>query len=958
MRVWCCDDRQLPAFPPQQRAVLALLLLRRGREVRAPELIDALWGAEPPKTALSAVRGYVSRLRRSFGPHADEALRSVSGSYTLRVAEGAFDVELAEAYAARAEKAVGEGEFAAARRFYDAALALWGGESLAGVPGPYAQGQRAKLEEWRLQLQQARLEMDLKTGRHAGAVPELTALIAAHPLRESLRAQLMLALYRCGRQAEALAAHADTRALLARELGVAPSPRIADLHRKILASDVSLAAPEARADRDAPEMPRPAQLPADIADFTGRARLVRELVERLTSAGGGVTVVAGAGGVGKTALTVHAAHAASGHFPDGQLYTDLQGGRSGGLEPHAVLGSFLRALGTPDSVIPESTAERAALYRSVLSGRRLVVVLDNARDAAQVRPLLPSSKGCATLINSRRRMVEPAGARLVDLEVMDPQEALELFTKAVGEPRATLEPGAALEVVTACGFLPLAIRIAGRRLATRPSWTVSQLAARVADKRRLLEELKTDDLAVVATFELSYAQLDPEQARAFRLSGLSDVPDVSLQAAAAMLDLDERRTESVLESLVDVSLLDSPELGRYRFHDLVRLYARSRAHGDEQSSAECDAALSRLLDFYLATVAHVYTWERPGQSLPVERGGRDGAVFLDRGEAAEWMSEELHCLLACLSQLTGGSQLRRTGDLLRLMYDLADDGSHSRQFEQAGTALLKASREAGEERAQGRAQLALTWVDMMQGRFGEAEEHARAAEQSGTAAQDPSTVATSCNDLGIIATQHQRYEEAETYFHRALDGFRAQGNEPAEASTLCNLSRLRLALGQYDEATRLAERGVAIYRRTGATLRLGNALYQLAMACTYSGGWQRAEELFADAHAVFHSSRHLFWSAMTHYRLAELHLMAQHLDEAAHHAERALTLRSNFGGLWHAKILTVLGQALDGLGEMGRARACRQEALPIFEQLDAPDAAPLRTLLDDRDAEARLKESG
>nr|WP_210771107.1 BTAD domain-containing putative transcriptional regulator [Streptomyces albidus (ex Kaewkla and Franco 2022)] len=942
----------MPAFPPQQRALLAVLLLRRGREARAPELIHALWGDEPPNTALSALRTYASRIRKSFGPHANEALVSVSGNYAIRVEDGALDLDLAEDHAARAEEAKRSREYDTARQLLDAALDLWGGESLAGVPGPYVQGQRTRFEEWRLQLIESRLELDLNVGRHAAAVSELTALVAAHPLRERLRGLLMLALYRSGRQAEALAVHSDTRHLFAQELGVAPSPRFAELHQRILASDTALAAPEARAGSHTVTLPSPAQLPADVEDFTGRAGVARELLERLTTDTGGVTVVAGAGGVGKTTSTVHAAHAARDHFPDGQLYIDLQGGRSGSLEPCAVLGSFLRALGTPDSGIPESTAERAALYRSLLHGRRVVVVLDNARDAAQVRPLLPGAKGCATLINSRRRMVEPAGAHLVDLDVMDPQEALELFTKIVGEPRATLEPGAALEVVTTCGFLPLAIRIAGRRLATRPTWTVSQLALRVADKRQLLDELRADDLAVAATFELSYSQLDPQQARAFRLLGLSDIPDVSLHAAAAMLDLDTRRAETLLESLVDVSLLDAQELGRYRYHDLVRLYARSRAESGEEPPAQREAALTRLLDFYLATVAHVYAWERPGQSLPVEHTGQAGMTFRNRAEAAEWKAEELHCLLACISQLTADTQLRKAADLLRFLSDLADDGSHSRQFEQAGSVLLEASRTAGDVHAQGRVEVTLTWIDMMQGRFNEAEVHARTAEQLGTEAEDSSTVATSRNDLGIISTQHQQYEEAEAYFHRALDGFRANGNEPAEASALCNLSRMHLATGRYEQATDLAERGVAIYRRTGASLRLGNALYQLGMALTYSGSWKRAEGLFADAHAIFQDCRHQFWSAMTHYRLAELHLKAHDPDEAAHQAERALSLRNNYGGLWCAKILTVLGQALTALGQNSRGRACWEEALPLFQQLGAADAEQLRALLAARDTEA------
>lgn len=299
-----------------------------------------------------------------------------------------------------------------------------------------------------------------------------------------------------------------------------------------------------------------------------------------------VSALAGIGGVGKTTLAVHVAHRARPVFPDGQLYVDLQGAGARAAEPETVLGAFLRALGTAESAIPDSLEERAALYRSLLDGRRILVLLDNARDAAQVRPLLPGTEGCAALVTSRVRMVDLAGAHLVDLDVMSPDEALSLFTRIVGEERVASEREAALDVVAACGFLPLAIRIAASRLASRRTWTVSVLAAKLADERRRLDELQAGDLAVKATFELGYGALEPAQARAFRLLGLADGPDISLRAAAAVLDLPPEEAEDLLESLVDTSLLESAAPGRYRYHDLVRLYARSCAERDEQAAGE------------------------------------------------------------------------------------------------------------------------------------------------------------------------------------------------------------------------------------------------------------------------------------------------------------------------------------------------------------------------------------
>ncbi|MPY42934.1 AfsR family transcriptional regulator, partial [Streptomyces phyllanthi] len=680
---------------PQQRALLAALLLREGRTATAGELIDALWGDEPPSQALAAVRTYASRLRKVLSPG---VLVSESGGYAIRLADqhagsgtsGSLDLALAQELAADAEKAKAAGDLCHARALLNKALSLWDGEVLASVPGPYAETQRARLDEWRLQLVESRTDMDLEQGCHAEAVSELTALTAAYPLRERLRELLMLALYRSGRQAEALAVYADTRRLLAEELGVDPRPGLKDLQQRILRADPGLAAPSAPLTPEPAAGPvRPAQLPASVPDFTGRTSLVAELGEVLSAASAdegrvmAVSALAGIGGVGKTTLAVHVAHRARGAFPDGQLYVDLQGAGARAAEPETVLGAFLRALGTADEAIPDSLEERAALYRSVLDGRRVLVLLDNARDAAQVRPLLPGTAGCAALVTSRVRMVDLAGAHLVDLDVLSPDEALLLFTRIVGEERVAAEREAALDVVAACGFLPLAIRIAASRLAARRTWTVSVLAAKLADERRRLDELQAGDLAVKATFELGYGQLEPAQARAFRLLGLADGPDISLAAAAAVLDLSVDATEDLLEALVDTSLLESAAPGRYRFHDLVRLYARACAERDEHPPAERDAALSRLLDFYLATAAGVYAIERPGDRLVdhLEPTRYAGLRFTEGARALDWLYTEAACLLACVRQSVGGDRLRGGVDLLWAAKDLTESGANSHQYE-------------------------------------------------------------------------------------------------------------------------------------------------------------------------------------------------------------------------------------------------------------------------------------
>ncbi|MFJ2440632.1 AfsR/SARP family transcriptional regulator [Streptomyces sp. NPDC087658] len=936
----------LPSGSPQQRALLAALLLREGRTATAAELIDALWGEEPPTRALAAVRTYASRLRKVLGPG---VLISESGGYALRAGPDALDLSVAQELAAGAEKARAAGDRHGARSLINKSLGLWDGEALASVPGPYAENQRARLEEWRLQLTEVRLDMDLEVGSHAEAVSELTALTAAHPLRERLRELLMVALYRSGRQAEALAVYVDTRRLLADELGVDPRPELSRLQQRILRADAELAGP-AEANPPAGAFTRPAQLPATVPDFTGRGSFVRELGERLAAGDGAVMAVsalAGIGGVGKTTLAVHVAHTARAHFPDGQLYADLQGAGSVAVEPETVLGSFLRSLGLPDTAIPDSLEDRSALYRSTLDGRRVLVLLDNARDAAQIRPLLPGTAGCVALVTSRVRMVDLAGAHLVDLDVMSPEEALQLFTHIVGRERVTPEREAALDVVAACGFLPLAIRIAASRLAARRTWTVSVLAAKLADERRRLDELQAGDLAVKATFELGYGALEPPQARAFRLLGLADGPDLSLAAAATLLDLPLQEVEELLESLVDTSLLESAAPGRYRYHDLVRLYARSCAERDERPLSEREAALSRLLDFYLASAARVYAIERPGDSLVdhLEPTSYGGLAFADRQTALDWLYTEANCLLACAQQASGGGQLRRAVDLLWAAKDLAESGANAKQYESAARSAREAARTMGDHHAEGRARTTLANVHLVAGRYHEADDEARQAALLARAAGDPAPIPWADNDRGIAAIYQGRYKEAETYLLRAIEASRADGNRPREASALCNLSRLQIFLGRPTEAIAFAQQGLHIYDRIGLPLRLANARYALGVALTHAGRYEEALEQLEEAFTNFGKNRQRLWEGTALFRMAEAHLSARRPARAARHAEQALASGCIGGDRIRAGVLTVLGRSLSALGQTGRAQVCWQEALTLYEECGAREAEDVRGLL-------------
>ncbi|MFE6689092.1 BTAD domain-containing putative transcriptional regulator [Streptomyces sp. NPDC057743] len=951
VRAWR-GDTPLPTGSPQQRALLAALLFRRGGIATLPELIDCLWGDEPPHSALPGIRTYASRLRKVLGP---EVVVSESGGYGLRVADTAWDLGAAERLVAEAQRAARSGDRASAHRLLQEALDLWDGEPLAGLPGPFAESQRTRLWEWRLQLTEERLELDLEAGHHAEAVTELTALTAAHPLRERLRELLMLALYRSGRQAEALAVYADTRRLLADELGVDPRAELSDLHQRILRADPGLtdhASQGATGERSS--RLRPSQLPSSVPDFTGRSTMVNALTEELRAAqldGGSVMAVwsvAGLAGIGKTALAVHAAHAVREHFPDGQLYADLRGSTSQPVAPEDILGSFLHALGMPLSEIPDGLEARSAWYRSRLAGLRILVLLDDARDAAQVRPLLPGTAGCATLITGRRRMIDLFGAHLIDLDVLPPQEALALFARVVGEERVGAERNAAMDIIAACGFHPLAIRIAAARLAARRTWTVSLLAHKLTDGRRRLDELLAGDLSVRAAFDPGYGQLGPTAARAFRLLGLVDGPDISLPAATALFDNDIDETEELLESLVDFALLEPTSPGRYRFHDLVRLYARSCAEQDEPAAARA-AARSRLLDFYLAMSTAVYALEHPagapltGRPKPTAPPGR--RLFQDSEEARDWLYTEADNLLACARSAAANAQVAPATDLLWVTREaLAGSGRSGRAYVSTAEAVRDAARSP---RDAARARMALAGAHLIQGRtdqaHDEAEQAAALAEETG----EPALRSWALNILGSTALSRGQLLDAERSLLRASEGFHQTGDQSGTAATLAQLSRLRLAQGDTNGAVDAAEEAVTRYDRLGDDVHAAMARYALGTALTSAGRLEAATDHLARSLEVFRNARRRAWEGLTLFRMAEVHLTAGHAAQAANLAELSLAAMRWTDNTWHrVTTLTLLGRALADLGHRDRARVCWQEALSLHETLNSPEAHALSALLD------------
>ncbi len=637
--------------------------------------------------------------------------------------------------------------------------------------------------------------------------------------------------------------YADTRRLLADELGVDPRPDLSELQQRILEADpalVELPVPPAQTE---PAPVRPAQLPASVPDFTGRAAFVRELGEVLASATGeqgqvmAVSAVAGIGGVGKTTLAVHVAHAARDAFPDGQLYVDLQGAGASAAEPETVLGSFLRALGTADTAIPDSLEERAALYRSVLDGRRVLVLLDNARDAAQVRPLLPGTAGCAALVTSRVRMLDLAGAHLVDLDVMSPEEALALFTKIVGEERVRSEREAALDVVAACGF-PAACHPYRRLPAGRPPHLDGVLPRGEARRRA------PPPRRAPGGRPGGGGHLRAGLRRAGRGAG-ARVPAAG--PGRRPRHLAGRRVRAagpgggrhggpvgVPRRLVPAGV-GGP--GRYRFHDLVRLYARACAERDEQPPAEREAARSRLLDHYLAKAVRVYGIERPGDRTVahLESGRFAGEEFGGAGQALDWLHSEAGPLLACVRQSLDAAMVRRAVDLLVAAIDLAESGVDSRQYRRTARAACEAAAALGDARAEVRARVTVAQVLSQAGRFDAAEEETMRADALLREADDPWANGAAPNQLGIIALCTARYADAEGYFLRAIDAFRADGNRPGEASAVCNLSRTLASMDRSGEAVELARRGVEIYDELGMSMRLANARYAYGIVLGQAG---------------------------------------------------------------------------------------------------------------------------
>jgi DNA-binding SARP family transcriptional activator len=817
------DGRALDLGSPLQRAVLVRLLLGEGRQCSLDHLIDALW-EEPPGNAVRSVQTYVYRIRLALG-EGRSRLETTQGGYQLGIPEQAVD-------ALRFERLVRDGEeLRAARqtgpalRAFDAALALWSGEPLSGVPGPYARRHRGRFVDLRLNARVVQLSCADELGEHARVATELSSLIADHPLREDLYALRMRALYQAGRAAEALAVYAAARETMVAELGMDPGPELRELQTRILSgadpdpveprSEGQLAgavgdiaatrsgaegqpiasgtAPET--DRstttrieEVPVGVRPQQLPPAPGDFVGRERLRERLRLALRPSGEAValTVLSGIGGVGKTALALRVAHGSRGDYPDGQLYVDLRGDGGQPADPADVLVDFLLALGMPTADIPATPTARAGAYRTLTADRRILVLLDNASDTAQVTPLLPSTPGNAALITTRHRSLVPPGATRFEVPVPDQQEAVAMLGRFTGDAEIAADPELALELVHACGQLPLALRIIGARTAARPGRGLGAQLLRLRAEERRLDELRAGGMSVEATFQVGYRALAPAQARAMRLCALLDAADFPVAVAAVLLDRPEQETEEQLEHLMEAGLLEPHSADRYRFHDLVRAFAARRADR-EDPVADREAALVRLTMFLQATLLQAMSATEQAGSLSIHLFSvpQTGLRFADAEEARAWLLAEHTLLVAVFSRvlrdIPGESRIVVAALSVIASSGLFAGPAHQRELERVTDHAVAAADLGDDPAMPAETRHIRAWLAFIRGDLTAAETDLREGIRRSRDGDIPLTLFLSTRLLSVVLADRGRTKEAVEFFaeSEAVGGAEDDPHSPA-----------------------------------------------------------------------------------------------------------------------------------------------------------------------------------
>ncbi|WP_176946691.1 AfsR/SARP family transcriptional regulator [Lentzea fradiae] len=820
---------RIPAGQPRQ--VLVLLLLHAGRTVGVDHLMSILWEGDPPASARKAVQVHVSQLRRALKDLPGVSLEWSRQGYRLDVPEGSLDLQL----------------FRAATD-PDEALSHWRGPALAELT---TNTQLAhQLEEERLAAIERRVEKAIEQGRHLEVTGELTRYVADHPTRERLRGALMVALHRGGRRADALRTYDEGRRLLAEELGLDPGQELRDLHAAILRGDI-------------PAVPR--ELPKAPDPFVGR----RAEIELVTSSAEPVIAVHGPGGQGKSALATAAAHAMAGRYPDGQLYADLHGATPGRapLDPAEVVRRFLRALGTPPLAVPTDPAEAAALYRSALARRRVLVLLDNAVDAAQVGPLLPGGPGSTVLITSRR-MLATVGALHVRLGPLPEEDALRLL----GD-----DGPAAKQVAKACDHLPLALTIAAARLRSRPDWTTATLAGRLADQRHRLDELRFDDLGVRSSFQLGFEGLGEPSTRAFTLLCCLNVPTVGEPAARALLGQDD--VHRALDPLVDAKLVEPCGPDRYRVHDLLRLFGAERV-GDEKQEA-----LGRALTHYRETLTAAVKKLRPHAYGALT----NSATQQDIDEPLRWLTDEAENLLAAARSTVDDPALAGHGlAIAHMLYPHLFKQDRVADLVELGRVADRAARTVGTSAAVQTALLVQSAANRRVGRFETAR--AQLEEVLRARADDPFGQGRALAGIGTIQRELGELDEAAATLEQALKLTIAHGPAGAQRVPLSALAQVHQVAGRYEQALRAANESLRHAREHGDAAGTAYALASQGQALFKLGRLDEAARALDECIELCRATgeHNDEWQALL--CRAEVRLAAGSTEAAARDAERCLAI--------------------------------------------------------------------
>uniref|UniRef100_A0AAU2UWN3 Tetratricopeptide repeat protein n=1 Tax=Streptomyces sp. NBC_00003 TaxID=2903608 RepID=A0AAU2UWN3_9ACTN len=948
--------RAVPLNGPRQAKMLAALLLDANNVVAMERLVAVMWDTNAPATAVRQVQDAVSGLRRNLvACGAPGSLISTRrGGYEIHLAQDQLDLlefdherHLADQHTAPLETAV------ALRR----ALACWRGDALVDTPSQVLEIDAARLNEKRAATHKQCLAIELDLGRHREVIDELTALLREHPYDEQVAEHLMVALYRCRRQGEALQAYERLRRTLADELGVDPTPPLQALHQRILTADPALTAPvpadgpsATPPESPASAAPEPAmampvrQLPLDVPDFVGRAEALAEIARLLDGSAPNrarVAVIVGGPGVGKSCLVTHAARLASANFPDGQLYLNLAATSDEPRDPGLMLAEALRALSIAGSAIPNGLSERAALYRSLLVDRRMLVVLEDAGHADQVLPLLPGADGCAVLITSRTLLTQLPGARHIDLDVLSPAEARELFTGIVGWQRVEREPGEADAILDCCGNLPLAIRIASGKLTGRPAWSLRVLRERIEDESRRLAELRIGDLSIRASVDLSLRLLPADAVRALSLLGLLGPYTLPGWVVGPLLDRPDG--EEVLDTLVDASLVrltatDALGEPRYRLHDLIRTCAREAAA--PLPTADKRDAIIRVLSVWLDLVRRA-TDRLPGgllaaapgsaprRSLPdavvnrlmadpfgwfdAERDNLLGAVKL----AVDWDLDELAWELAagtatyydhrCLYQdWQHGHQLAldaaEAADNARgvsvLLRGLGQLHIYQDEFDRATRALetsIELCRDTGDKRGEALSVATLSTVSRVQGRDDEALERVEQALTIAVGEGDRHIEAQLSCSMAVMRLMQGQLEEAESWFTGALRLARALDDEHRVAVVLRRFSRLHDRRGDPDEALRCLWQALATFERLADERCAAYTLLEVGRVYAGQDDRDQASPALERAAGLFHRHGDRQDEATCWQLIGDLDAAAGIHHMAREHRRRALRLWQTIG---------------------------------------------------------------